>query len=49
MESMKPQVGSLQRSTKLINPYPDWPRRKEKKLKLLKLEMKKRISLPTLQ
>ena len=38
---MKTKVGSLKRSTKLINPQPDLSRKKERGLKTIKLEMKK--------
>ena len=38
---MKIKAGSLRRSTKLINPQAGSPRKKEKVLKTVKLEMKK--------
>ena len=38
---MKGKAGSLKRSTKLINSQPDLARKKERGLKLIKLEMKK--------
>ena len=39
---MKLKTGSLKRSTKLINPYPDSSRKKGRELKSIKLEMKKK-------
>ena len=39
--SMKRKAGSLKRSTKLINPQPDFSNKKERGLKSIKLEMKK--------
>ena len=41
---MKLKPGSLKRSTKLINPQPDFSRKKERGLKSIKLEMKKEKS-----
>ena len=38
---MKLKSGSLERSIKLINPEPDLPRKKVRRLKSIKLEMKK--------
>ena len=38
---MKPKVGSLKRSTKLINLLSDSSRKKGRGLKLIKLDMKK--------
>ena len=38
---MKQKAGSLKRSTKLIHPWPDLSRKKERGLKSIKLEMKK--------
>ena len=38
--SRKLKAGSLKRSTKLINPYPDSLRKKERGCKSIKLEMK---------
>ena len=39
--SVKLKVGFLKRSTKLINPQPDFLRKKQRGLKSIKLEMKK--------
>ena len=41
-EKMKQKAGSLKRSTKLKNPYPDSSRKKQRGLKSIKLEMKKK-------
>ena len=43
--SMKPKVGSLKRSTKLINVQPDSSRKKGRGFKSIKLEMKKKLQL----
>ena len=40
---MKLKAGSLKRSSKLINPYPDSSRKKESGLKSTKLEMKNKL------
>ena len=46
---IKPRAGSLKRSTKLTNPWPDSFKRGEKEPKSPKLEMKKEKSQRTLQ
>ena len=43
------KVGSLRRETKLTNLQPDSSRKKEKRLKLTKLEMKKERLQKTMQ
>ena len=42
---MKPKVGSLKKSTKLINDYPNSSKKKGREFKSIKIEMKKKLQL----